>query len=69
MLVQPMPPTPLQSAPSAPQPQSAGSGARPAAPQVVNGSAPQPIPPDFSNLPPAIAESLARLAGVARKPG
>ncbi len=30
---------------------------------------PQPAAPVFSNLPPAIAESLARLAGVARKPG
>jgi hypothetical protein len=28
---------------------------------------PRPPDPDFSNLPPAIAESLARLAGVSRK--
>jgi len=30
-------------------------------------AAPRPGEPDFSNLPPAIAESLARLAGVSRK--
>lgn len=51
---------------------------RPAPPRVVSSKAPAasaasapPKPkgpdPDFSNLPPAIAESLARLAGVARK--
>ena len=68
VLVQPLPPSPLQSSASAPPHPSAGPAARPAAPQVINGLA-QPIPPDFSNLPPAIAESLARLAGVARKPG
>lgn len=68
VLVQPMPQGAPPSAPVAPPPQPAG--VRPAAPQQINtGLAPQPIPPDFSNLPPAIAESLARLAGVARKPG
>ena len=39
-------------------PASGGNGAHP------GPGAPMP---DFSNLPPAIAESLARLAGVARK--
>ncbi|CAN0449089.1 unnamed protein product, partial [Phaeothamnion confervicola] len=50
----------------------------PRPPAVPNGAAPPPMPPhkpaaparpdpDFSNLPPAIAESLARLAGVSRK--
>lgn len=43
--------------------QQQGRSARPAnAPGT-----PRPGDPDFSNLPPAIAESLARLAGVSRK--
>jgi diguanylate cyclase (GGDEF)-like protein len=44
---------------------------RPAAvkPAAAAATRPQSRPePDFSNLPPAIAESLARLAGVQRKP-
>jgi hypothetical protein len=45
---------------------------------TTNGSAPMPAagppqqdgppPPDFSGLPPAIAESLARLAGSIKSP-
>jgi hypothetical protein len=72
--MQPFPP-PL----SAPGPGAAtANGAPPqqrAAPQrpaTVAAAGSQPAParpsdPDFSNLPPAIAESLARLAGVSRK--
>jgi diguanylate cyclase (GGDEF)-like protein len=45
------------------------ASAKPAAASSAARPAPPPRPePDFSNLPPAIAESLARLAGVARKP-
>jgi hypothetical protein len=43
---------------------------QPAASVAAVGSKPAPArpgEPDFSNLPPAIAESLARLAGVSRK--
>jgi diguanylate cyclase (GGDEF)-like protein len=47
------------------------SAQRTQAPGVSTGSKQTPPPrsqPDFSNLPPAIAESLARLAGSTRKP-
>lgn len=70
-------------APPFPPPLSGNPSAPPVMPQAVspNGTAPRvpPTPkpqparpsptqqPDFSNLPPAIAESLARLAGVTRK--
>ena len=50
-------PAPLREAPSAKKPSAPGPAA----------AKPARSEPDFSNLPPAIAESLARLAGVARK--
>jgi diguanylate cyclase (GGDEF)-like protein len=70
------------SGPPTPFPPPLGSGAasvkpeRPAAPVAPASAMPpaartpapaRPGEPDFSNLPPAIAESLARLAGVSRK--
>jgi hypothetical protein len=56
------PPMPAGAAPPAQRPPAAAPAAssRPAAPPRAQ--------PDFSNLPPAIAESLARLAGSSRKP-
>ena len=51
---------PAPAAPQRPQAAVAGAASKPATP-------PRPQP-DFSNLPPAIAESLARLAGSSRKP-
>jgi len=70
----PMPPgVSPQMAPMQPMPaaQQRPTTVRPAAPPPQPPPAPKPAAPqpDFSNLPPAIAESLARLAGVARKPG
>lgn len=74
VLVQP-PPPPAAVPPQVPFPPPLGtgpvpSGAQPRAasprPPTVTGPA-RPPDPDFSNLPPAIAESLARLAGVSRK--
>ncbi|HYD15846.1 MAG TPA: EAL domain-containing protein, partial [Hyphomicrobium sp.] len=60
-------PPPLSTPPAASQPPP-----RPAPPPKPVAASRPPVParpePDFSNLPPAIAESLARLAGVARKP-
>ena len=72
----PMPPAPQQPAAAPPLPPPAA--ARPAPPRqpppkkpTIQGPAVAAksgrADPDFSNLPPAIAESLARLAGVARK--
>lgn len=72
---------PPTGAPQRPAPASvAGGGILPASAPVrpaavgpagaAPGSGPaaaRPSDPDFSNLPPAIAESLARLAGVSRK--
>ncbi len=59
----------VQPSPSGPpQVQPRVQAAKPA-PAAASRPAPGPArpDPDFSNLPPAIAESLARLAGVARK--
>ncbi|HEX2841958.1 EAL domain-containing protein [Hyphomicrobium sp.] len=70
----PVPFPPPLSTPPAQAVSSAPASPRPAAP--VRPASVTPVPsragparpePDFSNLPPAIAESLARLAGVSRK--
>ena len=69
-------PPPLSSGSAAPPPASAPQQRpAPVRPATVAGgakpasgpAAARPGEPDFSNLPPAIAESLARLAGVSRK--
>lgn len=82
VLVQSPPPPvngPAAAPPVAPfppplSPPASGPGPRAASPRpatvVAGGSKsvpPRSAEPDFSNLPPAIAESLARLAGVSRK--
>ncbi len=60
-------PPPLSSAAAA-KPERPVAPMAPAMPPVARPpAAPRPGDPDFSNLPPAIAESLARLAGVSRK--
>ncbi|WP_139247872.1 EAL domain-containing protein [Hyphomicrobium sp. CS1GBMeth3] len=69
-LAAPPPPRPAAApisapAPAAVRPAAVGAGA--ANGGAGPGAAPRPADPDFSNLPPAIAESLARLAGVSRK--
>jgi hypothetical protein len=64
--VQPFPPPLSNSGPPStptPAPASAAQRPQPSRPPTVR----QQPDPDFSNLPPAIAESLARLAGVSRK--
>ena len=58
------PPPPSPQAQPGPAPMPPGSPANGG--NGVHPGAGAPMP-DFSNLPPAIAESLARLAGVARK--
>jgi diguanylate cyclase (GGDEF)-like protein len=78
----PLPPTvaaaassvsaPMQPVAPFPPPLGGGAPQRPTPPVQPNAAAakpaaPRPGEPDFSNLPPAIAESLARLAGVSRK--
>lgn len=61
-------PPPTPAPPRAPEPRHVPP---PKVPSVAAGPVAKPsrgaADPDFSNLPPAIAESLARLAGVARK--
>lgn len=61
---------PLAGAPPPVQapPLPVGNGSAPPRAAPMKPPAPPRDEPDFSNLPPAIAESLARLAGVARKP-
>lgn len=82
ILVQPQSPPPLPPSGGAPArgggpqpaaparpvpPRAASPNKAPAASAAPASSKPKGAEPDFSNLPPAIAESLARLAGVARK--
>lgn len=65
------PPGPGTVSPPPPIPASAFSPPQGATPPPVLGNPvvqPQPLAPDFSKLPPAIAESLARLAGVTGTP-
>ncbi len=65
----PLSASPAQAASGSPASQRPAAPARPASVTPVPAARPGPArpDPDFSNLPPAIAESLARLAGVARK--
>lgn len=56
----PSSPPPLRDGPGAPRPTQPA-----AAPQPIN---PGPRGPDFSTLPPGIAASLARLAGMQGSP-
>lgn len=59
-----VPPSVAPPRPSLRQPPTKPAPAGPARPAAVKSTQAEP---DFSNLPPAIAESLARLAGVSRK--
>jgi diguanylate cyclase (GGDEF)-like protein/PAS domain S-box-containing protein len=61
----PVPPSPMPGGAAPPPPPRPGAAAGGGASAKPAPSRPQP---DFSNLPPAIAESLARLAGTSRKP-